>query len=250
MVHRVACLVGACPVAGSGGRGVAGQGASAQAGRGRPGHRRGVIPGPAGDVTRRLGHEGDHGHRNVGRCGGAVAELADTVAAPAVHGAITVDRACVEVAGADPDGCLARQDPAGVHGHRDVRVGGGSVTEPAGGVVSPAVDSAHGSQCADGPAGADLGEGLAGQHPAGVHGHRDVGRVSRPIAEPAEGPGAPAVGMTGGIQHAGLVEARADLGQDPARQHPAGVHGHRDVGRWRSRRCRAAPEVLAPQQYA
>ena len=98
-------------------------------------------------------------------------------------------------------------------------------------VVAPAVGGAGTVQRARGAEpGGDLGEGLAGQHAAGVHGHRDAGAAGVAVAELAEGVVAPAVGGAGTVQRAGIFSASGDLGKGLAGQHAAGVHGHRDVG--------------------
>ena len=76
----------------------------------------------------------------------------------------------------------------------------------------------------------DLGQGPAGHDPGGVHGDRHAAAGRRAAAELAVVVTAPAVGGARGGQHAAVLIARADLGEDQPGQHSGGGHGHRHTG--------------------
>ena len=75
----------------------------------------------------------------------------------------------------------------------------------------------------------DLGQGLAGQHAAGIHGHRDAGVCGAPVTEFAIVVLAPAVGSAGAVQRTRVFAADGDLGEGLSGQNAAGIHGHRDT---------------------
>jgi hypothetical protein len=160
--------------------------------------------------------DADLGHRPfLRRCrsagGRAVAELARGVLAPAVAGPPACQRAHRVLAGADLSEVQCTR-----HRHRRIllRAGQGhAVPQLAVDVVPPAVGGPRAGQRARvAVAGGDLGEGLAGQHPAGVHRHRCAAAGGRVVSQLAIGVIAPAIGLAA-LDHACVGVPGRDRGR-------------------------------------
>ena len=107
------------------------------------------------------------------------------------------------------------------------------VAELAGGVAAPAVGISGGiDRAGPEPAGADLGERLAGQRAAGIHGDRDAGAGVSAVAQLAEEINTPAVSGASCIHRAGEGSGHGggDASERLAGQHAAGIHRHRNIG--------------------
>jgi hypothetical protein len=124
---------------------------------------------------------------------------------------------------------LAGEHAAGVHGHWDAGVGGVCIAQLAELVAAPAVRGAGAVEGAGVPvAGGDLGQCLAGQHAAGVHGHRDIRPFgAAAVAELAFSVITPAVDGASVTDRTRAGHARGDPREALAGQGTTGVHsGH------------------------